>query len=129
MATITKIMSNLNTSEWIKATSVTGNHGAYIIAIKEAKTATDICSIDDLKYVVMEVGIDSGLTDKPLTVTRIKLNFNEETSSDLDLNAKTAFTRISQMPSTLYFKVVSYGDATKEYKEGTMPVSINVLPF
>lgn len=126
---VTKIMSNLNTTDWIKTTGSMGTHGAYIIAIKESKTSLDKFDISDLNYFVMEVGIESGITDKPITVTRVKLNFKDDTSSDPVVNSKTACVKLGPMPSTLYFKVVGYGTPTKEYTDGNMPVSVNVLPF
>lgn len=129
MAT-TQIVTELDTSKgWLEATNVTGNSGCYVIAIKEAKTASDAFDIANLKYIVLEVGIDSGITNNPITLTRLKLNFTDETSSDASLNAKTALGRLTQMPATIYLKPIAFADETKEYTSGKMPVSINVLPF
>ena len=88
--TLSKSLQSLD-AEWHSQTSVTGTNGAYIIAIKEEDNGSGALPVKDLKYIVMELGINSGLEGKPLTVTRTKLNFNEETSSDASTNAKTAF--------------------------------------
>lgn len=126
----TQIMENLNTSiGWLSATNVTGDHGCYIIGVKGTSSEDDALDIKDLKYVVLEIGIDSGIENKPITLTRVKLNFSEETSSEKEINEKTALTKISQLPSTIYLKPIAFGDQTKEYLAGKMPVSINVLPF
>lgn len=77
----------------------------------------------------MDIGIDSGIKDKPITISRVKLNFNEETSSDADLNKKTAMTKVSQLPTDIYLRITSFADSVKEYKVGSMPVSINIAPF
>ena len=109
MAT-TKIIERLNTSSWTKATSATGNYGAYVIAFKDPASSEDVCSIDDLRHVVLELGIESG-SSEILTVNRLKLDFKEETSSNKELNGKTAFVRIPPMPSPLYFKAAAFYDS------------------
>ena len=128
--TATQIITELNTSlGWLEVNNITGTWGCYIVGIKGTKSDNDIFNIDDLKYVVLEVGIDSGIEGSPITLTRIKLNFNEETSSDKNLNKKTALTKLTQMPSTIYLKPIAFADQSKEYLEGKMPISINVIPF
>ena len=130
MAAITQIIESLDTSKgWLQASNVTGTWGCYVIGVKGAKVDTDVFDVNDLKYVVLEIGIDSGIEKSPITLTRIKLNFNEETSSDKETNAKTALAKLTQMPSTIYFKPVAFADQTKEYLEGKINVSVNVIPF
>ena len=128
--TVTQIMEKLDTSTgWLSATNITGTHGCYVIGIKGTKAEGDVFDIKDLKYVVIEVGIDSGIENKPITLTRIKLNFADPTSSDEDLNNKTALSQLVQLPSTIYLKPIAFGDQIKEYTSGKMPVSVNVIPF
>lgn len=128
--TVTQIMEKLDTSTgWLSATNITGAHGCYVIGIKGTKAEGDAFDIKDLKYVVIEVGIDSGIENKPITLTRIKLNFADPTSSDEDLNNKTALSQLVQLPSTIYLKPIAFGDQIKEYTSGKMPVSVNVIPF
>lgn len=60
----------------------------------------------------------------------VKLNFDDITSfDDSDLNAKTACVKLGVLPSTIYLRPVAYGNGIEEIKEGTIPVSINVLGF
>ena len=114
---------------WKSATGITGSNGAYLTAIKGTATESDTISLDNLRYVVLELGIDSGISGKPITVANIKLNFNEQTSTDSDLNKKTAMTKIGVYPSNIYYRVLVFADESKEYKEGSLPVSINTLAF
>ena len=114
---------------WKSATGITGDNGAYLTAIKGAKTDSDTISLDKLKYVILELGIESGISGKPITVANIKLNFSEQTSTNAELNAKTAMTKIGVYPANLYYRVLAFADESKEYKSGSLPVSINTLAF
>jgi hypothetical protein len=51
-----------------KTFDVGENFGVYLIAIKGIKTDDDVMSIDELKNVVVEIGIDSGIPDSPIAV-------------------------------------------------------------
>ena len=115
--------------QWKSSDAVTGNNGAFITAIKGTATETDTIPLDTLKYIVLELGIDSGISGKPITIQNVKLNFSEQTSTDAELNNKTAMTRIGAMPTPLYYRVLVFADSTKEYTSGKLPVSINTLAF
>ena len=114
---------------WKSSTSVTGTHGAYLTAFKGTAGENDTIKLDSLRYIVLELGIDSGINDKPITVANVKLNFSEQTSTDEELNKKTAMTKIGVYPSPLYYRVLAFADESKEYKSGQLPVSINTLTF
>lgn len=125
MATVNVIEKTNIDSSWMSY-SLGSNNGMYVIAIKGAKATTDVFDVNDLKYITMDVGIDSGIKDKPLAIARLKLNFDEFTSDDVSLNKKTAFARLNQLPTDIYLRVTSFADSTKEYKTGSMSVSINI---
>lgn len=127
---MTQIISELDTSMgWLEVSNITGTWGCYIIGIKGESVESDVFDVKDLKYIVMEVGIDSGIAGSPITLTRIKLNFAEETSSDPILNSKTALAKLTQMPSKIYMKPIAFANDIKEYMQGKLNVSINVIPF
>ena len=66
---VTKIIEALDTSKgWLQAQNASGEHGLFIIGIKEAATETCALPIDELKYVVLELGIPSGIESKPITL-------------------------------------------------------------
>lgn len=129
MADIAKIINNLDTSTWTPVDNITGTWGCYLIGVKGEPIDTDKINVNDLKYIVFEVGIDSGIEQSPITLTRIKLNFSEETSTDPILNSKTAIAKLTQMPARVYLKPISFADQTKEYTSGTVNVSVNVIQF
>lgn len=114
---------------WKSSSAVVGTHGAYITALKGTATSNDTISLDKLSYIVLELGIESGVNGKPITVSNVKLNFKELTSTDEELNKKTAMTKIGVYPSPLYYRVLCFADESKEYKSGKLPVSINTLTF
>jgi hypothetical protein len=114
---------------WKTASSITGSHGAYIIAIKGKEMEGSTVNINDLKYIILELGIDSGISGSPLTLSNVKLNFDDFTSTDKDTNIKTAMARIGVFPTPLCYRVVAFADNSKEYKTGTLPVSINITTF
>ena len=128
---VTQIIDTLDISKgWLEVTNGSGNHGAYIIAIKGSNVESSACPISDLKYIVVEIGIPSGIKDKPITIQSIRLNFEDITSfDDANLNANTAYAKIGVVPASIFVRPIAYSDGVKEYKTGSMPVSINVLPF
>ena len=87
-----KLIEALDISRgWLFVENVNNTHGVFFIAIKEAATEASALPIDDLKYVVLELGIPSGIENKPITLQTIKLNFDDITSfDDKVLNSKTA---------------------------------------
>lgn len=54
--------------QWKSSDAVTGNNGSFITAIKGTATETDTIPLDTLKYIVLELGIDSGISGKPITI-------------------------------------------------------------
>lgn len=128
---VTQIIDKLDTDKgWLEANNISGNNGSFIIAIKGEADSSDAFNVEDLKYIVLEIGIPSGIENKPITFQMIKLNFSDITSfDDIMLNAKTACSKIAAVPSTVYIRPVAYGRLDKEVKIGKMSVSINVLPI
>lgn len=128
---VTKIIETLDISKgWLQAQNISGQHGSFIIGIKGSSTDSSAMPISDLKYVSLEIGIPSGIENKPITLQTIKLNFDDITSfDDAQLDAQTACVKIGPMPSTIYIRPIAYGSIRGEIKEGIMPVNINVLTF
>ena len=129
MADISQIIGRLDTSIWTSVSNITGTWGCYLVGIKGESVETDTIDVKNLSYVVLEIGIDSGISQSPITITRVKLNFNEETSSDPNLNSKTALAKLTQMPSTIHLRPIAFADQNKEYLSGTINVSVNAIPF
>lgn len=113
---------------WIKV-SVNDN-SFYLIAIKEKVKKLKDKEIESSKVdkIYFEVAIDSGIKDKPITINRISLDFNDETSEDIDINSITAFNRFQGFPKEFYIraiKIVTY-DSIVYSKDAEAAISIKV---
>lgn len=66
---VTQIIEALDTSKgWLQAQNASGDHGLFIIGIKGSPAEGSSLPIDELKYVVLELGIPSGIESKPITL-------------------------------------------------------------
>ena len=66
---VTEIIEALDTSRgWLQAQNASGEHGLFVIGIKGAATENSALPIAELKYVVLELGIPSGIESKPITL-------------------------------------------------------------
>ena len=86
--------------------------GFYLIAIKEKVKKLKEKEIDsnDVDKISFELGIDSGIKDKPIIVSRVVLDFNDETSEDADINLITAFTRVQGLTKEFYIRPIKIVD-------------------
>ena len=131
----TKILANLDFSEgWAQISNIENNHGIYFMGLKGTPNPeTDICDLNAVTKVVLALGVNSGLQDTPpIFIQNVVLDFTAITNIEDEKDTKTAIARVNTLPSSLYVKVVSIFDDKQEYKrleEGTLSVSINVLPF
>ena len=99
---LTKICDTITLgSDWHDI-SLGSDNSFYMIAIKEDKGVKDTVDPEDVTKVIFELGIDGGLTT-PLSIGYITLNFTEHTSSDAEIDKKTALTRVLNQPSA--FKI------------------------
>ena len=99
---------------WIKV-SVNDN-SFYLIAIKEKakklKEKEKEIESNKVNKIYFEIGIDSGIKDKPIAINRISLDFNDETSDNEDINSITAFTRVQGLPKEFYIRPIKIIDYT-----------------
>ena len=115
-------------NNWIKV-NLNGD-SFYLIAIKEKVKKLKDKEIESSKVdkIYFEVAIDRGITDKPITINRIALDFKDETSEDEDINSITAFNRFQGFPKDFYIKpikIVTY-DSTVYSKDIETGISIKV---
>ena len=126
MAATTIIETTNIDSGWLQF-SPGENRGVYLVAIKGSKTNTDAMSIDELKSVIVEIGIDSGITGHPITIQSCTFRFNEKWG-DAALDGVVALSQTSMLPKTnAFIKVAAFSDGFKEIKAGRMPISINMM--
>ena len=98
----------------------------YLIAVKDKKEKKDLLDPKDIIKVRFEIGIDSGIKDRPLTIQFVLLDFNETTSSDEITNKMTAFTRIMNYPSQFYIRPISIDTAEKTITSGEVNIAVNI---
>lgn len=115
-------------NNWIKVNL--NDDSFYLIAIKEKVKKLKDKEIQSNKVdkIYFEIGIDSGIKDKPITINRISLDFNDETSEDTDINSITAFNRFQGFPKEFYIraiKIVTY-DSTVYSKDVETAIAIKV---
>lgn len=127
---ITKIIDNIDlNSTWAKV-SLGDLNSFYMIAIKEAKGLQDTVDPADVKAVVLEMGIESGITDKMLSIGRIVLNFDEITSSDVEVNKITAMVKRLHEPSEFYIRpieIITNKETLKKEAKTSIDININTV--
>ena len=123
---VTNIINRLKLNDnWVSVDLKTFN-SCYLIAIKEKQSKTDNIDVNLVRKIRFEIGIDSGIKNKPLTIQYLNINFNDITASDNEINKITAFSRLTNLPNQFYIKVVSIDDGNKEIKTGETSISINL---
>ena len=123
---ITNIIKKLTLNKEWYSVDLGHYNDFYIIAIKDAKNKKDTIDSDAVVQVRFEIGIDSGIKDKPLTIQFVTLNFNDVTSSDPALNKITALQRVLNFPGHFYIRPVSIDTADKTLTTGTTSISVNI---
>lgn len=123
---IKKILDNLTiNSDWIKV-SLEEYNNCYLIAIKDLTETTGFIPSANIKRIRFEVGIDSGITNKPVTISYFNVNFEDITSGNNEVNKLTAFTRLAGFPNEFYLRVSSVQQDFDEVTSGKVAISLNV---
>lgn len=123
---IKKILDNLTiNSDWIKV-SLEEYNNCYLIAIKDLTETTGFIPSANIKRIRFEVGIDSGITNKPVTISYFNVNFEDITSGNNEVNKLTAFTRLTGFPNEFYLRVSSVQQDFDEVTSGKVAISLNV---
>lgn len=123
---LTKIIDKVKVDSLWQKVDLSKNNCCYLIAIKDKATKSDTIDVNSVRKIRFELGIDSGIKGKLLTVQYINLDFNDITSGNNEINKITAFTRLSNIPNEFYIRVSSIDDGQKEIKSGSTSISINV---
>ena len=125
---ITSILSRIKlNSEWVTV-DMSSFNDCYAIAVKETAGKNDTIDPETIKIITFEIGIDSGIKNKPITISRFSLNFNELTSSDVETNKLTAFAKLSGLPSNFYIRPLSMDDGKKTITTGEVAIALNINP-
>lgn len=125
--TVKKIMKSVHLDgTWTKV-DLGKETDFYMIAKKNAKKKkSDTIESTLIQRVRFEVGVASGIKNKPLTISYITLNFNDVTSTDLEINNITAMAKHTKFPSVFYIKPIEFWDGKNIIKEGKTSMDITV---
>lgn len=111
--------------EWL-AVNLGNFNDFYLIAIKNEKEKKDLIDPASILKARFEIGIDSGVKNKPLTIQYISVDFNDMTSGDNDINKITAFTRVTNFPSQFYIRPVSIDTVERTLTTGEVNITVNI---
>ena len=97
-----------------------------MIAIKNKKATADTIDPEVVDQIDLEIGIDSGITSKPITISYVTLNFSDVSSSDKEINNLTAFKCLQNLPLQFFIKVAAVRNNFKTFTEGKTSIDLNV---
>ena len=125
---ITKIFKKkVSLNEWEKV-NLGKFKDFYLIGIKgKKKSKKDILDPKDVKKLKFEIAVETGLKDKYITVSYLNLNFDDISSSNVELNKITGYTRHVGGPSKFFIRVIEAIDNTNtSHKEGKINIKLNI---
>lgn len=124
---LSKIIEKITLGEWLE-TDLDDQSYAYLIAVKASSAQEgDVVAPKDVRQIVFELGIESGVTNKPLTIQRVVLNFNDEISPNNELNEIARGAKLTHLPGDkIFIKCVSLDDGKRQIKDGTVNISVNI---
>lgn len=107
-----------------------GNYNdCYVILVKESIGKKDTINPKDIQTISFELGIDSGIKNKPITISRFSINFSEMTSRDEDVNSITGFTKLQNIPSNFYVRPIAmYNNNNNRIDKGDVNIALNIHP-
>lgn len=124
---LSKIIEKITLGQWLE-TDLDDQNYAYLIAVKATQAQEgDVVAPKDVRNIIFELGIESGVTNKPLTIQRVVLNFNDEISPNNDLNEIARGAKLTHLPGDkIYIKAISVDNGKEEIKSGTVNISVNI---
>ena len=122
---IKKIFKNINLNhKWVKV-SLSKYNDFYLTAMKADKNVkSDTLDKDCVQKIRFEIAVESGKKNKLFTINYITLNFNDISSSDVELNRLTALTKVTNYPSTFYIRPIDMTGERSTVTEGKTSISV-----
>ena len=125
---VLKIFKKLTLNKW-KEVNLKSFNDFYLIGIKGKGKKRDAVNAANIKKIKFEIAVETGIKNKHITVGYINLNFDDVSSSDIELNKITSYTKYMSGPSKFFIKANEIIDDTNtSYKEGKASVIINLNP-
>lgn len=125
----TQLLSKIELNRDWTAVNLSDCNQFYLIAIKQSKASGDTIDPADVKKICFECAIDSGVTNKYLTIDFVTLDFTETTSTDEAFNKISAFKRLLNVPADFYIRPIQIEtNDGKVITTGQSTIKINVNP-
>lgn len=121
---LTKILEKVTLNTWFK-TNIDDFNYCYLVAKKEEKQPTDAVDSKKVNKINLVLGIDSGVENHPIIISRITLSFTDSYYNDSVIDKQVVYAQLTNIPSSFYIKVVSVEDETKQYTQGNVSISIS----
>ena len=121
---LTKILEKVTLNTWFK-TDIKDFNYCYLVAKKEEKQATDVVDSKRVNKVNLVIGIDSGVENHPIIISRVTLTFTDAYYNDPIIDNQVVFAQLTNIPSSFYIKVVSVEDTQMQYSKGNVAISIS----
>lgn len=121
---LTKILEKVTLNTWFK-TDIDDFNYCYLLAKKEEKQSTDVVDSKKVNKINLVFGIDSGVENHPIIISRITLSFTDAYYNDPTIDKQVVYAQLTNIPSSFYIKVVSVEDEKMQYSEGSVAISIS----
>lgn len=125
MNSIKTIFKKISIGEWEKVTTKDLNT-FYLIGIRGKKAKKDIIDPDAVKKIKFEIAVETGVKNKFITVAYTTINFEDISSSDVEINKATGYVRQVNMPSKFLIRAIEVIEGTTSHKEGKVAIKINI---
>ena len=125
---ITNVFKKLSLGKWEKV-DLKGINSFYLVGIKNKSHKKDILPSSEVKKIKFELAVDTGVKNKYITVGYLNLNFDDISSSDIELNKVTGYVRYINGPSKFFIRANEIIDSSNtSHKEGKVAITININP-
>lgn len=125
MSTIKTIFKKVSIGEWEKV-NLKDLNTFYLIGIRGKKAKKDIIDPDAVKKIKFEIAVETGNKNKFITVAYTTINFEDISSSDVEINKATGYVRQVNMPSKFLIRATEIIEGSTSHKEGKVAIKVNI---
>lgn len=121
---LAKIITKVDLGTWLQ-TDIDECNNCFLVVAKETSVQGDVIDSKNINNIVIELGVDSGVTNHPIPVRRISLSFNDASYNDEELDNKVVYAQLTNLPSSFYIKITSVDDGKVRYSSGKVALSVS----
>lgn len=122
---LTQIISKVDLGTWL-STNTSNQNYTFLTAKKDTAAAGDVVDSKDVKNITIALGLDSGIQNHPIIIQKVTLRYDDAKYGDEEVDGKVIFTKLVNIPSTFYIKVVSVETEQGQFSEGNVAISISL---